>query len=551
MAFFFMEGIVVVTAVWYYGAISSSTPDRRSHWIQMALILAVALAAAVGLGAVQLLPSSEYGRVSLRFIDGGTFPASEKIPYQRLVPGVWPQSIVSALLPTGFNGKFGGEEYFPFYVGVFPFFLAMTAIWKCRDNLWVRYLAGMAVLAFLYALGEFSPLHGVLYAVVPFLWLARDSDRFFFLISFSLTILAAFGLDALLDPDNRGISWTPARRILKWIAISTAATLFVAGVFPQLNLSIWTSLSLLLILGACGWFVYLTVNPAARGTRVMLVAFILFDLAAFSWQETGKISLSKTGDQLQQMVSLRGAAEFVKARPGLHRVRVSVQPEPNIGDVYGVEAGWGGWPTTLTEYSQLGFHDNLLNVGYYIKPSSVPDPGSVYQDASWKVYQNPNAYPRAWIVHQAVLEASSDAAFHRLDAPGTNLHQVAVLETPLPRPLDAAGGTGDSVRFRSYEPERMAMDVNTGTASLLVLSEMFYPGWVAQVNGKTAKIYRVDGALRGIAVPAGSNRIELEYTPWSFRVGAALSLLTLACVLAGWIRITFYGDADAKTPDPQ
>ncbi|MDQ1468569.1 MAG: hypothetical protein QOJ99_49 [Bryobacterales bacterium] len=537
MAFFMMQAIVAVTAVVYYGASlpSAPSPDRHSHWVRMACILAVTLAVAGGIGAVQLLPAHEYGQISVRFIDGGTFPASEKIPYHRLVPGMWPQSIVSALFPAGFDGKYGGEEYYPFYIGVFPLFLAITAIWKCWENLWVRYLTGLAVLTFAYSLGEFSPLHGVLYALVPFLWLTRAANRFFYLISFALAILAAFGLDALLDPASRGISWAPAKPILKWVAIISAAALFLPGIFTQLNLGIWTALSLLLILGSCGWFVHLTANPAAPVLRVMLAAFILFDLAAFNWLEASKAALSKTGDQLEQMVSLRGAAEFVKARPGLHRVRVAVQPEPNIGDVYGIQSIWGGGATVLTAYSQLGLREDLLNVRYYIKPASVPDPGLVYQDASWKVYENPNAYPRGWIVHQAVVEPSHAGVFRRLDQPGTNLHQLAVLEMPLPRSLEPVAGTDESVRFRSYEADRMAMDVNAGSTGLLILSEMYYPGWVATVNGKTAKIYQVDGALRGIAVSRGANRIELEYAPSSFRAGAALNLLTLGCVLAGWI----------------
>ena len=320
----------------------------------------------------------------------------------------------------------------------------------------MRYMASLSVLAFAYSLGELSPLHGVLYALVPFLWLTRGANRIFYLISFALAVLTAFGLDALLDPANYGRSWMPARRILKWVAIGAAAALFLPGIFTQLNLGIWNAFSLLLILGSCGWFVHLAANPATAGLRVMLAVFILFDLAAFSWLEADKTKLSKAGDRFDQMVSLRGAAEFVKARPEPHRVRIAVEPQPNIGDVYGIESVWGGGAAALTEYSELGFRDDLLNVRYTIKPASAPDPGPIYIDPSWKVYENQNAWPRAWIVHQVVVESSHGAAIRRLDQPGINLHQTAILETQLPRRPDPAGGAGESVRFRSYEPERMA-----------------------------------------------------------------------------------------------
>jgi uncharacterized membrane protein YfhO len=80
----------------------------------------------------------------------------------------------------------------------------------------------------------------------------------------------------------------------------------------------------------------------------------------------------------------------------------------------------------------------------------------------------------------------------------------------------------------------MEIDVTAANSGMLVLSEMYYPGWVAKVNGQATKIYRVDGGLRGIPVSAGGNRVEVEYASTTFRVGAAISLLTLACFLIGW-----------------
>jgi uncharacterized membrane protein YfhO len=79
------------------------------------------------------------------------------------------------------------------------------------------------------------------------------------------------------------------------------------------------------------------------------------------------------------------------------------------------------------------------------------------------------------------------------------------------------------------------MDVTASSNALLVLSEMYYPGWVARVNGKKVPIQRVDGTFRGIVVSAGPNRVEFEYAPASFRVGALISALTLVCFVGGWL----------------
>ena len=529
--FSIMQGIVVITAIGYYGV---SAPVRsRAQWPRLILILVAVLAVAGGAGAIQLLPSYEYGKFSMRYIDGGAFPAGERIPYHRLHPGMWPQAIVSPLFPEGFDAKIGGGEAWPIYIGVLPFFLAVTAIWKRWSTIWVRYLTGLAVLAFLYSLTEFSPLHGVLYAVVPYLWVVRTASRFVYLAVFALAILAACGVDVLLEGRS---DWSPARRILKWVAIAASAALFAPAIFGQLRLEIWTAYSLLLILASCALFGLLTAHQANSGLRALVAVFILFDLSVFNWGESNIEGPAKPNEQLEQMISLRGVAGFLKSRTDLGRVRVAVAPEPNIGDAYGIQSVSGGGGTVLTGYSRLlENHEDLLNERYLVKPAAATELAPLYQDGHWKVYENPRAYPRAWIVHEAAVAASPDAVFHRLDDATINLRRVAVLDTPLPRSLAPAPQTDEPVRFRYYEADRVTLDADAGSAGLLVLSEMYYPGWRATLNGKPVAIYKVDGALRGILLPPGMSRIMLEYAPVTFYAGAALSLLTFAGVLGGWL----------------
>ena len=151
------------------------------------------------------------------------------------------------------------------------------------------------------------------------------------------------------------------------------------------------------------------------------------------------------------------------------------------------------------------------------------------------MYEYPKAYPRAWVVHEVATETSHDAVFHRIDDPAINLHKVAVIEAPLPQSLGPASPTVEPVRFRSYEADRILLDVTAGSSGLLILSEIYYPGWRATVNGRRTEIYKVDGALRGILIPRGESRIAVEYAPFSFYAGGALSLLTFTGVLTGFV----------------
>jgi uncharacterized membrane protein YfhO len=98
------------------------------------------------------------------------------------------------------------------------------------------------------------------------------------------------------------------------------------------------------------------------------------------------------------------------------------------------------------------------------------------------------------------------------------------------------------VLFQSWPPDKVSLAVNAAHNGLLVLSEVWYPGWRATVNGRPAEIYKTDGSLRGIVVPAGSSQVALSFQPMSFYLGASLTLATFVCVLAGrlWLRLTAF-----------
>ena len=519
MQFAMMQMIFVVSAAVYYAAIG------HEGWARTALILAVVAIAAFGMGAAQLLPSVEYGHLSIRAITGGWLPTTEKIPWSRLVHGMWPQSITGGLIPAG--ALTGGEEPWPYYIGVFPFFLVAAAIWKCWQNSWVRFLAILSVIVFAYTLGEFSPLFGVLYATAPLLWAVRGASRFVYLISFSLAILGAFGLDVLLDGAGEKSMWEAAKPFLKWIAIACTIAIMIPMLFTQITIGIWPNLSLLLIAGSCAWFYRLTLRPASPALCFLLAAFVLFDYGAFHWGDANKDDVAKAGDFYEETVSMRHAADFIRAQPGLHRYSTQEGEEPNLGDIYGLQGLWGGGATMVSDYSRLRPHEDLLNVQYRIRPASTADPGAIYHDALWKVYENPNAFPRAWVVHKTIAASSDKAAFALIDQGMPDLHQVAIIATTDSALPGSAATNTDSLRFRSYEADRMALDVNTASEGIVVLSEVYYPGWQASVNGQDTPILKVDGGLRGIRVSGGVSRLELRYVPKMAWTGLIMTLLTM------------------------
>jgi len=73
--------------------------------------------------------------------------------------------------------------------------------------------------------------------------------------------------------------------------------------------------------------------------------------------------------------------------------------------------------------------------------------------------------------------------------------------------------------------------VNAASGGTLVLSELYYPGWEARVNGNPQRIDEVHGALRGISVPQGESLVSVDYAPQSVTLGAILTVGTFVLVL--------------------
>ncbi len=197
-----MDAIVVISAAIYY-TIQTSKGEGRSRqaltaWISAAKIVGIIGVLSFCIGAIQLLPSVELSQRAVRYIDAAApAAASERIPYLDLKEDLWPRGLFTAIFFAAFPGSTYGGEGFGIYVGVMPFILMIVGVRRNWDNPWVRYLAGLAVAAFTYALGSYSLVHGLAYILVPYLWIARGASRFIYISQFAIAVLAAFGSETL------------------------------------------------------------------------------------------------------------------------------------------------------------------------------------------------------------------------------------------------------------------------------------------------------------------------------------------------------------------
>ncbi|MEA2364195.1 MAG: hypothetical protein QOD71_3340 [Thermoleophilaceae bacterium] len=160
-----------------------------------------------------------------------------------------------------------------------------------------------------------------------------------------------------------------------------------------------------------------------------------------------------------------------------------------------------------------------------------------YEGPDARIYRNPGALPRAFLVDRQVVAPGADAARDTVTAAGFPARNVAVTERRIAGiPEGTAGSAAGSAGISAYEDERVVVDTDADRRALLVLTDSWFPGWKASVDGRGVPIDRVDYLIRGVAVPAGKHRVEFRYQPASWRAGWIVSLLALiAIVAAAWV----------------
>ena len=206
---------------------------------------------------------------------------------------------------------------------------------------------------------------------------------------------------------------------------------------------------------------------------------------------------------------------------------------------------------------RLGKAFDLLNTEYVIAASNVPpleEPARPFPDAEIaampgnprfekvferdgiKIFKNHNAYPRAFVVHAVESASSTEDALGRMARENFDPSSRVVLEgNPPESSSDSATPVPpDKAAIVYHSANTVKIKAALKKPGVLVLSESYFPGWNAFVDGKPAPIYPADVMLRGVILEAGEHEIEFVYFPASFKVGLALSCGAMLIILAGF-----------------
>jgi hypothetical protein len=143
-----------------------------------------------------------------------------------------------------------------------------------------------------------------------------------------------------------------------------------------------------------------------------------------------------------------------------------------------------------------------------------------------KVYENLAKLPPAFIVHRARMISDDQETLSIMRSPAFDPAREVILAEG--QPLDSGDGES-SVELLNHAAESIELRVELQAPGYLVLTDTFYPGWTAEVNGSPVPIYRADLYFRAVPLSAGTHQVQFHFQPAHVRLGLGISLA--ACLL--------------------
>ncbi len=511
--------LLATGGIWLYHVFRGGRPD----W-GVAKLAAVFLVFTVLVSGLQTLPSYEYGKLAKRWV-GAAEPKgwNEPVPYSvHDQYSLIPTSLLAIVVP-------GVNRHADPFIGVAALTLALLAVAMAWKEFPVKVFAAVAAGGLLFSLGRNNVFHGILYALVPLVEKARSPSMAVFIYHFGIAVLTAYGIDYLLSDEHS--PWP--RRAAMSLAVFGALVFTILGALvvgqkpPGDDRFVVIALVALLLAWLLqGW----RKGHIAQGTAAVLALGLMLiefgNLSGIYWpNREAKDRIT----YLNRMPEDSDLAGFLLSIPWPVRVEVPDQDIPyNFGDWYGIDQ-FGGYlaslPVNLLELPwEAPRAKQLFGVNYTVKREPpAPNEQAVFRTArGLNVYWNVDAFPRVWAVHEAQQIRQEGEVQAIIGDDSFDLRRKTFLREPPPA-LETCPAI-DDVWLTKRNSGRVIIEADMGCRGMVILGDSYFPGWVATVDGKRAKIYEAYAALRGVVVEKGKHRIEMRYLPLSVLVGLLMTL---------------------------
>ncbi|MEW6717422.1 MAG: YfhO family protein [Chloroflexota bacterium] len=551
--------MVVWLGYWGFYAHSQYKKKDSKWWKKLILKLGLIFVFALGISALQLLPTIEYLLLSQR---------SQAVDiHAAMTYSLWPWHLITLIAP-GFFGNPEQGDYWGYanywegslYIGWLPFILAMWALIK--GGRLTRFLAASALFSFVLALGDNTPIFPWLYRNIPTFDLFQAPARWTICGVWALSLLAGFAADNWQRPVGRSLYWTRLATVGGFAVMLGAALTYL--LLPEVKSTFIPATALVGLWGMGTGVLALTVPKPGQTGKLWgwgVTLWVMVDLLVAGW---GLNPVIEADFYRQPSPSAAQVRELV----GEGRLYLPTKEEDSLKydrffrfDTFDTVEDWTALRATLLPNLNLldgipsaNNYDPLLPERYarWMDQLSVVEVGSQEYMLGLMgvsvVERLDSSYPAGvrfeslsggkrwrWAICAHPAQDADDAWVQVVEEK-KSVGDWVVLEGIEQAGIPGCASQGDTyIETIALQPDRLEFVLEAPSSGWLVISDVWYPGWQAQVDRRAVPILRADYLFRAVEVPVGEHTIILVYKPsWLF-VGMVVSVLAL-CVWAGlWV----------------
>ena len=527
-------GTVTLTYLAYLGF------QAGVSWWRIGGKTAVLTAFALGIAAAQWMPTLELTKLTTRSQLTYDLVAEGGFPFNQLNGFFIPQLIGSQNL----------------YVGLITLILAGWAAYQRKGLYWV----GVFTVALFGSVGNHLILFDALYLFqrLGFPGYLRNVERLAFAMTFSLAVLAGYSIKTMLEERQAG-DREPLQQVLIGSGILFSFVLFLTWLWSvsqpgelAKSSALTDPLSFVVMMLVGAILVAWLFRDQPRLIAIGLVVLALLDVMSLN---QGRFFVDESAS-----FAPGNDVDLVMSAPPLdspiYRTVFDQTVEQDFGSLARVDNTGGKPPLMITDYELLrGSLDDQYRRHQFLNVEMVVT-GGVYNDEAYQLvkqegdfgyYRFTHALPRTYLVEGVVEVADSTAAAEILEPWGFDYSRQALVvgETGLTEQVPLAAG--ETAVFAGRTANSITIQTTAEQERFLVVSETYYPGWQAEIDGIETEIYKTNVALRGVVVPAGTHEVTMVFQPRSFYRGVGLSLLT-ALVSIFWLGLSWRNGVLSSRP---